>query len=188
MRIHNNKSLLPNSVDPKKISIIAICEAFPENIYDYFYSHSNSSYTTNTVNAFNNAGIKAKSIDDLVRQGIYLTVAVKEPKKGIIIPSKTIDEYSYGLEEELDMFPNIKAIILMGDVAIKAINYISKRKNNTKAIPAGSTYKIRCGIFYFRDVRVFPSYLPTGKNFLIEKSKREMVTDDIKNALALLKQ
>ena len=48
--------------------------------------------------------------------------------------------------------------------------------------PAGSTYKIRCNEYYFSGIRVFPSYLQTGKNFLIEKSKRRMVAEDIGNA------
>ena len=76
----------------------------------------------------------------------------------------------------------------MGDAAIKALNFISRRLTKTRAIPAGSTYKIRGETFYFGDIRVFPSYLPTGKNFLIEKSKRRMVAEDIKNAFELLQQ
>jgi uracil-DNA glycosylase len=53
-------------------------------------------------------------------------------------------------------------------------------------IPAGSTYKIRGQAYYCRDKRVFPSYTPAGKNFLIEKSKRRMVAEDIKEALKWL--
>jgi uracil-DNA glycosylase len=56
----------------------------------------------------------------------------------------------------------------------------------TRTIPAGSTYKIRKEKFYFGAIRVFPSYLPTGKNFLIEKSKRQMVAEDIKNAFKIV--
>ena len=72
----------------------------------------------------------------------------------------------------------------MGDVAIKAFNYIAKRTSGKKAIPNGSTYKIRKAEFFYKDKRVFPSYLQTGKNYLIEKSKRTMIAEDIKNALA----
>jgi hypothetical protein len=32
-------------------------------------------------------------------------------------------------------------------------------------------------------VRVFPTYLQTGKSYLIEKSKRKMIAEDIKTAL-----
>jgi len=34
---------------------------------------------------------------------------------------------------------------------------------------------------------VFPSYTPTGKNYLIEKSKRKMIAEDIKAALEFLR-
>jgi hypothetical protein len=35
-------------------------------------------------------------------------------------------------------------------------------------------------------VRLFPTYLQTGKSFLIEKSKQVMIAEDIRAALALL--
>ncbi len=169
------------------VQIIMIFEALPENKNDYFYSSTDSLYVKNTIEAFNSAGIKVKNIDDIVKKGVYLTTAIKEPRKGLVVPAKVIESYSLSLEEELKMFPNTKAIMLMGDAAIKAMNFISRRVNKTRAIPAGSTYKIRGGKFYFGNIRVFPSYLPTGKNFLIEKTKRKMVAEDIRNAFELLK-
>jgi uracil-DNA glycosylase len=50
-------------------------------------------------------------------------------------------------------------------------------------VPAGATYKIRGQPYYFEDKRAMPSYTPAGKNFLIEKSKRHMVAEDIREAL-----
>ena len=166
-----------------------VCEALPENEEDYFYASSpDSLYVANTLEAFNSAGIEVRNVDDIIKRGVYLTVAVKEPRKGLVVPRDVIERHSYSLEEELRMFPNTKAILLMGDAAIKAMNLISRRATRTTVIPAGSTYKIRGGEFYFGSIRVFPSYLPTGKNFLIEKSKRRMVADDIKNAFKLAEQ
>jgi hypothetical protein len=74
----------------------------------------------------------------------------------------------------------------MGDVAIKAVNYIAKRDSAGRAIPAGSTYKIRGGEFYFRGKRAFPSYLQVGPSFGIEKSKQRMIAEDITAAMDLL--
>lgn len=71
----------------------------------------------------------------------------------------------------------------MGDVAIKALNYIAKRQTGEKVIPSGSTYKIRKNEYFYRGMRVFPSYLQTGKSFLIEKSKQKMIAEDIKAAI-----
>jgi hypothetical protein len=74
----------------------------------------------------------------------------------------------------------------MGDVAIRAANYIAQRAGEGRAIPAGSTYRIRGGEFYFRGARAFPSYLQAGPSFFIEKSKRRMIAEDIAAALQLL--
>lgn len=163
-----------------------ICEALPEKMGDYFYSASDSLYVTNVIDAFNQADIKVSSIKDIVGKGVYLTVAVKQVRKGLVVPTNIIEKHSYALEEELKQFPNVKAILLMGNASIKAINFISRRKYRKRSIPAGSTYKIRKEKYYFGDIRVFPSYLPTGKNFLIEKSKRAMVAEDIRNAFKLV--
>jgi uracil-DNA glycosylase len=87
------------------------------------------------------------------------------------------------LEKEVSLFPNVKVFLLMSGVAIKAMNSIWKKQTGKKVIPAGSTYKIRKEAYYYDGKRVFPSYTPTGKNFLIEKAKQRMIAEDIKEAL-----
>jgi hypothetical protein len=57
----------------------------------------------------------------------------------------------------------------MSDFAIKAINYIWKRKYNEKIIPTGSTYKIRNNVYESNGIRFFPSYTQTGDSFGLEK-------------------
>ena len=84
------------------------------------------------------------------------------------------------------LFLEVEVILLMGDVAIKAINYIAKRAGEPRVIPAGSTYKIRGGTFFFRGKRAFPSYLQAGPSFNIEKNKRKMIAEDIAAALRLV--
>ena len=59
---------------------------------------------------------------------MYLTTAVKCGKTGYGIATNTIKECSSLLEKELALFPNVKAFLLMGDVAIKAVNYIAQRE------------------------------------------------------------
>jgi uracil-DNA glycosylase len=90
------------------------------------------------------------------------------------------------LEKELALFPNVKVLMLMGDVAIKALNYIARRAGEERVVPAGSTYKIRNQKCFFRGMRVFPSYLQAGPSFFIEKSKRRMIAEDIASALRLV--
>ncbi len=88
-------------------------------------------------------GSSVASIQDILDLGVYLTTAVKCSKTGYGISSATIHECSWLLEREIGLFPNIRAYLLMGDVAIKAVNAIARRAGQARVIPAGSTYKIR---------------------------------------------
>jgi uracil-DNA glycosylase len=76
--------------------------------------------------------------------------------------------------------------MLMGDFAIKAVNYIAKRQLGKRVTPSGSTYKIRGNEYHFGDIRVFPSYLQAGPAYFIEQSKRRMIKEDITQAVKLL--
>ena len=116
-----------------------------------------------------------------------MTTAVKCGKTGYGLKAATIRECSFMLEEELALFPSVEVFMLMGDVAIRAINYIAQRAGEGRAIPPGATYKIRGGEYFFRGKRAFPSYLQAGPSFFIEKSKRRMIAEDLAVALALVK-
>ncbi|MBN2007747.1 uracil-DNA glycosylase [candidate division KSB1 bacterium] len=164
-----------------------ISEAPPENPADDFYAPGNPFYMQTTLHAFNEAGFNFTSIQDILGIGIYITTAVKCGKTGYTISTATIQNCSALLEVELQLFSNIQAIIINGDVAIRSFNYITRRQSGKRVIPAGSTYKIRTESCYYHDIRVFPSYILTGQNFLIEKSKRRMISEDIQNAMKLLK-
>lgn len=178
--------VIPNiEVKPREVSLIMISEAAPENPRDYYYAKGDSLFQKTTVQAFNDAGAEVKTMRDLLDMGVYLTTAVKCGKTGYGIKAGTIEECSHILEKELALFPNVEVFMLMGDVAIKAINYIAKRAGEGRVIPAGSTYKIRRQKYYFRGKRAFPSYLQAGPSFFIEKSKRRMIAEDIAAALRL---
>lgn len=185
----NNESYIVPSIDvkPDTISVVLISEAAPTNPDDYYYAKGDPSFQQTTVQVFNDAGADVSSIQDIINLGVYLTTAVKCGKTGYGIKADTIKECSVILEKELSLFPNVKAIMLMGDVAIKALNYIAKRAGEDRVIPAGSTYKIRGQEYNFRDKRAFPSYLQAGPSFNIEKSKRRMITEDIASVLNLVK-
>lgn len=173
--------------DPGRISIIVISEAAPPNPRDYYYADGDPLFQQTTVQAFQDAGADATSIHELIKQGIYFTTAVKCGKTGYGIKAGTINECSLLLEKELSLFQNIRVFLLMGDVAIRAINYIAKRAGEPRVIPAGSTYKIRGQEYFYKGKRAFPSYLQAGPSFFIEKSKRKMIAEDIAAALAIVK-
>lgn len=172
-------------IKPEKISIIMISEAAPASPGDYYYAKGDSLFRRTTVQAFNDAGVEVSSIRDIVGMGIYLTTAVKCGKTGYGVATSTIKECSFILEKELALFPNVKTLMLMGDVAIKALNCISQRAGEARVIPAASTYKLRGQKFHFQGKRIFPSYLQAGPSFFIEKSKRRMIAEDISAALHL---
>jgi uracil-DNA glycosylase len=173
-------------VAPESVSIVMISEAAPANSDDYYYAGGDALFAQTTVQAFSDAGTDVSSIEDILDLGVYLTTAVKCGKTGYGIKAATIKECSLILEQELDLFANVQAFMLMGDVAIKAINYIAGRAGEGRVIPAGSTYKIRGQEYFFRGARAFPSYLQAGPSFFIEKSKRRMITEDITAALRII--
>ena len=172
-------------VSPQGVSIVMISEAAPASLNDYYYAGGASLFQQTTVQAFNDAGAAVTSIHDILGLGVYLTTAVKCGKTGYGIKAATIEECSRILERELALFPSVKVFMLMGDVAIKAINYIARRAGEGRVIPAGSTYKIRDREYSFRGARAIPSYLQAGPSFFIEKSKRRTIAEDIATALSL---
>jgi uracil-DNA glycosylase len=179
--------LIPDiEVNPNAVSIVMISEAAPADAGDYYYAAGEPLFQQTTVLAFNDAGAEVESIQDIVDKGVYLTTAVKCGKTGYGIKAATIKECSLLLEQELALFPNVEVFLLMGDVAIKAVNYIAGRAGEGRVIPAGSTYKIRGQAYFFRGKRAFPSYLQAGPSFGIEKSKRRMIAEDIAAALGVV--
>jgi len=175
-------------VKPDAVSIVMISEVAPANPDDYYYAKGDPLFQQTTLQAFNDAGAAVSSIQDILDLGVYLTTAAKCGKTGYRIRAATIKECSLLLEKELALFPDVKVFMLMGDVAIKAINYIAKRAGEGRVIPAGSTYKIRGQEYFFRGKRAFPSYLQAGPSFFIERSKRRMIAEDIAAALSVVKQ
>jgi uracil-DNA glycosylase len=163
-----------------------ISEAVPPDARDYYYACETALFAKTTVLAFQDAGIQAASMRDILDMGVYLTTAVKCGKTGYGIESATIEECSRLLEKELALFPNVKAFMLMGDVAIRSANLIAKRAGQPRVFPAGPTYKIRGREYLFFGRRAFPSYLQAGPSFFIEKSKRRMIAEDIRKAVALV--
>ena len=185
--IDKNSYVIPaREIDAEKIRVLMITEAPPSEKADYFYSAGNPFYLQTILQAFRDAGNDVSSMQDILDLGVYITTAIKCGKTQYTVSPETMKNCSKLLEQELALFPAIKVFMLMGDVAIKIMNDIWKKQTGNKVIPAGSTYKIRRQAYYEGNRRVFPSYTPAGKNFLIEKSKRRMVAEDIREALKWL--
>ena len=174
-------------IDPFTIKAIMINEVVPSDPVQDFYGAPDADYLKTTIPLLQGAGTAVSSIQDILQLGIYITNAVKAPKTEYVIDKSSIENSLPYLEAELSLFPNIKVIMLMGDVAKKAFNMITKKATKKNAIPSVSTYKLRSSKIYYEGIRVMPSYIMTGGNILIEKSKVTMATEDIAAMLKIIK-
>ena len=184
---HECYAVVDIDVNVEDIKIMLISEAAPPDLHDFYYAGKEALFAQTSVLAFQDAGVKVSSVEDILNLGVYLTTAVKCGKTGYGIQTSTINQCSLILEQELALFPRIQVFLLMGDVAIKAVNQIARRAGQARVIPAGSTYKLRGKDYYFQGKRALPSYLQAGPSFFIEKGKRKMIAEDIATALSLAK-
>ena len=167
------------NIEPGKIRAIMINEVVPVDSDDDFYGKSDSAYMSTTIPLFRKAGIEVNSIYEILNLGIYITNAVKMPKSEYAVSKESIEESLPYLEKELELFPNLQVVMLMGDVAKKAFNMISKKATGKNAVPSISTYKLCNTEIFYKGWRILPSYIMTGQNLLIEKSKFQMASEDI---------
>ena len=182
-------SIYLNNIDipPLTIKAIMINEVVPTDPLQDFYGTPDADYLKTTIPLLQGAGTAVTSIQDILQMGIYITNAVKNPKTEYAIDKSSIESSLPYLEAELSLFPNTKVIMLMGDVAKKAFNMITKKSTKKNAVPAVSTYKLQNSEIYYNGIRIMPSYIMTGGNILIEKSKVAMATEDIATMLEIIK-
>ena len=189
MKVGTANSIYLNNIeiDPLTIKAIMINEVVPSDPLQDFYGLPDADYLKTTIPLFQGAGTEVTSVQDILKMGIYITNAVKTPKTEYAIEKSSIENSLPYLEAELSLFPNIKVIMLMGDVAKKAFNMITKKATKKNAVPAVSTYKLRNSEICYNGIRVMPSYIMTGGNILIEKSKVTMTTEDIAAMLEIIR-
>jgi uracil-DNA glycosylase len=136
-----------------------------------------------TIEAFRSAGYDVSTLADIYALGVYVTTAVKCPKIGFGLKQETVQACSFLLEKEIDSFPNLKSILLMGNTAIRAINAIAVRRFGEPAIPSGSAYKVKGYEYPFGDISLFPSYPESGRSLSVEGNRQDVIAVDIRNAL-----
>ncbi len=180
---HGRFTLMQPPPSPTDVRLAVIAEAPPVDPDEWFWASGDPFFWQTARRAFAEAGLEVTSADDLPGHGIHLTTAVKCAKAGYGIAAATISDCAERiLERELAAFPNLAAIALMGDVAIKSLNSIRRRRDGRRIVPAGPTWRIR-GRYDWDGITVIPSYLFTGRSYLIEASKRTMIAEDLRAAL-----
>jgi uracil-DNA glycosylase len=182
--VHAVHTIPQVEIDPEKVKLVMISECAAANPADGYYAGGEALFERTTLQAFQDAGAAVQTFQDVLDLGVYLTQAVKCGKTGYGIQTGTVETCSHLLEAELALFPNVEVYLLMGDVAIKSFNRIARRQGEGRVIPAGSTYKIRGESYDYRGRLVLPSYLQAGHAFFIEKSKRQMIAEDLVRAMA----
>ena len=175
-------------VDPARIRAILINEVVPADPAQDFYGASGEEHLSTTIPLFQQAGLAVQSIQDILDMGVYITNAVKTPKTAYAIEKSAIEESLPWLEAELALFPNVQVIMLCGDVAKKMYNLITRKTTKKNVIPSGATYKLRGNEYHYGSIRVMPSYITTGGNLLIEKSKVQMITEDISTMAEIIRK
>lgn len=183
---HRRHEVPGGRVDPERVRLILVAEAPPAEAADGLFAPGMPFHLETTLDAFQAAGAATTSLNDLAERGIYLTTAVKCAKLGFAVGRPAVEACSCLLEMEVGLFPGARVIMLMGDTAIAAFNAVVRRRTGKRLIPSGPTYKVRAGEYWFEGKRVFPCYLQTGRSYLIERSKREMIAADLRTALALI--
>ena len=100
---------IPNvDVKVEDISIVLISEAAPPDPKDYYYVGNAALFEQTTLLAFQDAGAKVSSLQDILGLGVYLTSAVKCGKTAYGIQTGTIEACALILEQELALFPNVR--------------------------------------------------------------------------------
>jgi uracil-DNA glycosylase len=183
--VHARHVVSSVDLEPDSVRIVLVSEVPPADPGDDYLAPGGPLFARTTVQAFRDAGADVQSIDDVIALGVHLTTAVKCAKRAYAIDRRTIEACSHLLGRELALFPNARAYLLMGDVAIAALNRVAIREGVGRVIPAGATYRIRGGEYTFRGVRLLPSYLQAGPAFFIERQKRRMIAEDIAAALRI---
>lgn len=173
-------------IDPESIKAILINEVVPAYPENDFYGAEDAAYMETTIPLFQKAGIDVTNIQEILAHGIYITNAVKTPKTESAVEKESIERSLPYLEKELALFPNVQVIMLMGDVAKKCFNRITKKATKKNAVPAVSTYKLRKSELFYDGIRIMPSYIMTGKNILIEKSKVQMASEDLATTFEII--
>ena len=177
----------PNiNLKPNSVSVVMIAEAAPANSADYFYAKGEPLFAQTTLLAFNDAGANVQSVNLISALGVDPTTAVKWARRAIVSALALLKNVRACSNKNLLLFPNVRAFLLMGDVAIKGVNYIAKRAGRAARDSGGIDLQdSRWQICVSRRARV--SIGTASLVFFVEKSKRKMIAQDIASALKLIR-
>lgn len=87
--VNHASYILPGiEIIPENIFIILISESATADTADYYYAPGNPLFQQTTIQAFQDAGIKVSTIQDILHLGVYLTTALQAGPSYFIEQSK----------------------------------------------------------------------------------------------------
>ncbi len=107
-------------VAPETVQLVMVSECAPADTADWFYAPGTPLFAETTVAAFQDAGADVASMADVLAMGVYVTTGINCGKTGYTVKAASVKSCSLLLEEELALFADVHAYMLMGDVAIRA--------------------------------------------------------------------
>lgn len=173
---------------PGRVKVLLLTDAYPGDPAEHYVHQRDGTLPwENTRRIFGEAGIDLSSFQDLLDHGVMQEVCLDIPRPDKI----TADTYTTALPRLEQLFtdlPALRAVGLMGDVAIRAFNLWYRKETGSRRglIPSIPTYRIHGQAFVWRDLHVFPTYLHTGGSFLIERSKQRMVAETVARLVSFL--
>ncbi len=98
--VMTNNAIFPQvDINPYSIKMLMISEAPSLKKGENFYESDNDVCIQPTIQIFNDAGLNISSIKEITDKGIYITTAIKCPKKEQSVSTDSIKNCSYLLEK-----------------------------------------------------------------------------------------
>jgi hypothetical protein len=165
-----------------------LTDTLPEEPHEhYIYSDPANVAWQNTRSLFAEAGVTVRSYQDLLDQGVLMDPCLDLIRPGRISPW----HIRYGavrISEWLTRLPQLRAIGLMGDVAIRCFNEMARPRwaSARRLLPGDANYRMQGNRFFLGRIEVFPTYLHTSATFPLERAKQKALADDMERLVHYL--
>lgn len=166
---------------PETIRVLMVTDAYPEDDRSH-YVHSDPCTVAwqNTQRIFAEAGVGVSSFQGLLDRGVLMEPCLEFVKPARISPWH-IRSGAVRIAEWIGGLPNLRAVALMGDVAIRCFNEMARPRlaSGRRLIPADYTYRVRGDQYLLGPLQIFPTYLHTCESFNGERAKQRALAADM---------
>jgi|GEM_PF-5013987 len=171
-------------VDPAGVRVLILTDACPEDAREHFTaSDPDTPAWQNTQQLFAAAGLQVGCYQDLLEHGIAMETCLDGLRPRRLSPFH-LSSGAARIEAMLGRFPNLKALMLMGEVAIRCFHHLTRpRWSSRRQRSSEHEYQIRGVESFLGPVQVFPSYLHTAAGFLQERARCRTVIEQLETVM-----